>query len=109
MNLGTMSDAWNRTPEVLLRRENGCSIHLMAFNTRNKATVCPKNISCVVILGGMMTSQLQVLYAVVNNCFKDYLKHLHHEWLLRGKYALTPFGSFKNPNVTFITHMIIMP
>jgi len=56
-----------------------------------------------------MTLQLQVLDAVVNNCFKDYLKHLHHKWLLRGKYALTPAGRFEKPSVTFISHMIIMP
>lgn len=56
-----------------------------------------------------MTSQLQILDAVVNSCFKDYLKHLHREWLLRGKYALTPAGRFKKPIVTFISHMIIMP
>lgn len=56
-----------------------------------------------------MTSQLQVLDAVVNSCFKDYLKHLHHEWLLRGKYALTPAGRFMKPSVTFISHMIFMP
>jgi len=56
-----------------------------------------------------MTSQLQMLDSVVNSCFKDYLKHLHREWLLRGKYALTPAGRFKKPSVTFISHMIIMP
>ena len=55
-----------------------------------------------------MTSQLQVL-DVVNNCFREYLGHLHGEWLLRGNYALTPAGRFKKPNVTFISHLIVMP
>lgn len=55
-----------------------------------------------------MTSQLQVLDAVVNNCFKDYLKHLRREWLLRGKYSLTPARRFKKPSVTFISHMIVI-
>ena len=56
-----------------------------------------------------MTSQLQVLDAVVNSCFKDYLKHLHREGLLRVKYSLTPTGRFEKPSVVFISHMIIMP
>lgn len=81
----------------------------MAFNTRHKATVCPINISFIVIHVGMRTSQLQVLDVVVNTCFKDYLKHLHGEWLLRWNYVLTLAEIFKKSIVTFISHLIIMP
>jgi hypothetical protein len=40
----------------------------------------------LVIIPGGMTSQLQVLYVVVNKPFKDELCRLYGEWLLSHKY-----------------------
>jgi hypothetical protein len=64
------------------------------------------NTDLVVIPGGM-TLQLQVLDVVVNKPFKDHLKQLYSEWLLKGDHALSPAGRIKKPSVTILCQWII--
>jgi len=44
----------------------------------------------LVIIPGGVTLQLQVLDVVVNKPFKNHLKQLYSEWLLKGYHALNP-------------------
>jgi hypothetical protein len=54
-----------------------------------------------------MTSQLQVLDAVVNKPFKDHLRQLYSDCLLEGNHALTPGGKLKKPSVTMLGEWIL--
>jgi hypothetical protein len=53
----------------------------------------------LVMPGGGITSQLQVLDVVMNKQLKSFVKQLCVEWLLTEDHGLTPFGGIKKPNV----------
>ena len=59
------------------------------------------NRDLVIIPGGMIL-HLQVLDVVVNKPFKDHLKQLYSEWLLKQDHAFSPAGRIKKPSVTIL-------
>jgi hypothetical protein len=51
-------------------------------------------------ISGGMTSQLQVLDAVINKPFKVHLQQLYNDWLLKGNHALTLSVKLKKPSIS---------
>jgi hypothetical protein len=101
---------WNRRPGAILRKQG--MLVMDVFNghltpeTEATLTGSSMNTDLVIIPGGV-TLQLQVLDVVVNKPFKDHIKQLYSEWLLKGNHALTPAGRIKKPSVTILCQWII--
>jgi hypothetical protein len=104
-----LSVVWNGRPGVLLR-EWGMLV-LDAFKghltPEANATITGRSMNTDVVIPGGMTSQLQVLDAVVNKLFKEHLKQLYSEWLLTGNHALPPAGRIMKHSMTLLCQLII--
>jgi len=101
---------WNTRPGAILRKQGMLVIDVFKghLTPEIEATITGSsmNTNLVVIPGGM-TLQLQVLDVMVNKPFKDHLKQLYSEWLLKGDHALSPDGRIKKPSVTILCQWII--
>lgn len=99
---------WNRRPGVLLKKRG--MLVLDSFKGHLTADVkeeITKNNTDLVVIPGGMTSQLQVLDVVVNKPFKDHLRQLYTDWLLKGNHALTPSGKLKKAPVSLLAEWIL--
>jgi len=101
---------WNRRPGAVLRKQGMLVMDVFKghLTPEIEATITGSSMNTdLVIIPGGVTVQLQVLDVVVNKLFKDHLKQLYSEWLLKGDHALTPAGRIKKPNVTILCQRII--
>jgi hypothetical protein len=93
---GNLVADWLKTvwgKHVGLRRPQSILI-LDAYRSHLTESVKKLNTNLVIIPRGM-TSQLQVLYVVVNKPFNDHLKRQYSNWLRSADHAYTPTGRMK--------------
>jgi hypothetical protein len=87
-----LKEVWHRRPGALLKKRGILVLDAFKGHLTEKVKTVSSNLlnTALVIIPGDMTSQLQVLYVVVNKQFQDRLRHLYGEWLLSGNCPVTP-------------------
>jgi hypothetical protein len=95
-----LKEVWQRRPGALLKKTGMLVLDSFKGHLTEKVKTVASNPldTDLVIMPGGMTSQLQVLDAVVNKPLKDRLRHLYGEWLLSGNCPLTPAGNIRRPS-----------